>query len=1481
MQMKKIRILAGMLSFIWMLGWGLPVSATQTEKAFITVSENRIENTQTIVETEKIAEAEGIAEAELTTETETITETEIAVKEEVIREKLQEKLSKKDIYAVVYKTDFYEVKGAADGNSETTAILASADTVGILDVSLEWVEEDGECIPKIWFFTQFYVGEELLEGYIQEEYLVSSDELLKEWKQEFYEIFEIDEIISFETDYSDVERFPYSYRILLKELKEKHPNWTFVVMNVNRDWDACVTEQLGDYSWIYYNQPAEFLGEKINSTWNYATKAGISYYMDPRNFLTENNIFMFEQNTYNKSYHTVSALQKFLNNTFMSGIVPDKNETRTYAQVIYNSGQTRGLSPFNLAARIIQEQGVNGNSHMISGKYPGYEGYYNFYNISASGSTNAEVYKNGLTYAKNKGWDTRVKALEGGANFIGNGYILQGQDTLYLQKFDVLHEKGLHQYMQNIMAPYTEGRSMRSMYVNAGSINSDFVFKIPVFLNMPSANPLKSISFADTQEELFITEAGVTQVPVMQEDGTTDYVSIGNEADRKEIQVLFEAEDNTQDITDDTTVTWQVADESIISLTPGEEDGKAVITALKGGTTTVTAKVGKLKATMEVTVRIPMVEAKLSQTELTLFAGQKSKLGVTYAPLNNTDDTDILWWSSEDAAGTKTDNGVVRIENGSIYAIEEGTTYVHAKIGAFDGKQEELICKVTVKTYTISFKNVATDGTVKTLLNAEGIYGKTLSEIENVSSVEFPWEQVRSDYVFLGWYSEKNGKGIEITPDTVVNGNVTLYSYFEKAEGEFFIKPVGNRQYTGAKIKPKVQVYDKNGKLLTEDKDYTVSYKNNFKVSSGNTGDKPVITVSGIGNYGQIKEITFDILPRDISESTVEVGELFFSYNGKMQKATPSVKDENRNLQKDKDYTVEFPQTEEGAYLEAGVYFVKIVGKGNYTGERITYITITKKRLVMDAQVTPIKKIAYTGKECTPDVELTYGKSKLKENKDYTLQYFDNTEVGTASVLINGIGDYAGSRLEKFQITGASMEKVSITGVKNKEYTGSEIKQNGYLVCDASGNVLTENQDYSVSYFQNVQTGTAKMIVTGMGSYEGEKIQFFEILPYKMDKEGTKVKVSEITTNYIYDKAGVKPEVVVTFDGKTLVKNQDYELVYRNNENIGKKGEENAPTVLVKGKGNFTGEIQKEFSVVQKDISVVQISAKDIAFKRKKSFCFAEPVLKEKSSGTILTKGKDYSTEYTYEYSTDATLWDGSKRSAGEVVKTEDIPMPGTIIKVIVYGAGNYKGQVSCTYKVKNAPEELQEELDDAKKEMLDTKESQELLQEYALNEGDKLYSVNAVTEESMETDRVENVAENLDEKREQYANVSNKNTIVENSNQSEESLQENLKDTTKIAIEESFQPVMTEENAGQFIGESRKENTGDNTKESVSEKIEESKEIVEKNNSIWYKIMKTLDDNAKSFEIKTSNAGIFILSGCVIILFCVIIMLIRRKKEA
>lgn len=61
--------------------------------------------------------------------------------------------------------------------------------------------------------------------------------------------------------------------------------------------------------------------------------------------------------------------------------------------------ENRQVSPFHLAARVLQEQG-QGTSPLISGIYPGYEGYYNYFNVGASGSTNEQVIINGLNYAK-------------------------------------------------------------------------------------------------------------------------------------------------------------------------------------------------------------------------------------------------------------------------------------------------------------------------------------------------------------------------------------------------------------------------------------------------------------------------------------------------------------------------------------------------------------------------------------------------------------------------------------------------------------------------------------------------------------------------------------------------------------------------------------------------------------------------------------------------------------------------------------------------------------------------------------------------------------------------------------------------------------------------------------------------------------------------------------------------------------------------
>lgn len=161
----------------------------------------------------------------------------------------------------------------------------------------------------------------------------------------------------------------------------------------------------------------------------------------------------------------------------------------TYGELFMQVGEELNVSPYTLASRVRQEQGTAGTSELISGTVPGYEGYYNYYNIQAYGTTREEIIENGMKEAVANGWDSRYKAIVGGATKLGEGYILKGQDTLYLQKFDVEGEYYgyyWHQYMQNLLVATSEGYNVYLAYKNMGALEEAFVFKIPVYNNMPS-----------------------------------------------------------------------------------------------------------------------------------------------------------------------------------------------------------------------------------------------------------------------------------------------------------------------------------------------------------------------------------------------------------------------------------------------------------------------------------------------------------------------------------------------------------------------------------------------------------------------------------------------------------------------------------------------------------------------------------------------------------------------------------------------------------------------------------------------------------------------------------------------------------------------------------------------------------------------------------------------------------------------------------
>lgn len=292
-----------------------------------------------------------------------------------------------------------------------------------------------------------------------------------------------------------ISSFPDSYKPFLRKLHAMHPNWTFKADYTGLDWEASAeAESQKGTSAISYLYPSLIFKDSMNpngiivdgTSWYAPAKDAVKYYMDPRNFLTEKGIFMFQSLAYNSSED--SSVQELLNGTFMEGSFTENGVKKTYAQAFIEAGKEANVSAVHLASRAIQEMGTNGSS-ASSGTVSGYEGYYNFYNIGAT--SGADNYLKGLEYAKNQGWNSIQKAITGGAKFIGSSYISIGQDTIYFQKFNVSSYRTrleyTHQYQTNIMAPESESANIYTSNKESGKLNNNYTFIIPVYNNRPDA----------------------------------------------------------------------------------------------------------------------------------------------------------------------------------------------------------------------------------------------------------------------------------------------------------------------------------------------------------------------------------------------------------------------------------------------------------------------------------------------------------------------------------------------------------------------------------------------------------------------------------------------------------------------------------------------------------------------------------------------------------------------------------------------------------------------------------------------------------------------------------------------------------------------------------------------------------------------------------------------------------------------------------
>ena len=269
----------------------------------------------------------------------------------------------------------------------------------------------------------------------------------------------------------------------INEIVREHPNWNFEILYTGVDFNEAVSGEYSDktrnlVSSLTY-QGAWISPDPYSSEgWYSASKSAIAYFMDPRNFLNDVDVFQFQDvNTYPTNAVTLEGIKNETKGTFLQGFENDIN----------NACISQKVNPYFVLARLFQEQGYSGSEIGTGMKGPDGKTYYNPYNI---GAVTGNEHATALSTAMANGWDTMQKALEAGIVILKDNWLENYQNTLYQNKFDIDTRNGsslyTHQYMQNLSAAYSEGRILRSCYVNTNTLESTFTFIIPVYENMPT-----------------------------------------------------------------------------------------------------------------------------------------------------------------------------------------------------------------------------------------------------------------------------------------------------------------------------------------------------------------------------------------------------------------------------------------------------------------------------------------------------------------------------------------------------------------------------------------------------------------------------------------------------------------------------------------------------------------------------------------------------------------------------------------------------------------------------------------------------------------------------------------------------------------------------------------------------------------------------------------------------------------------------------
>ena len=731
------------------------------------------------------------------------------------------------------------------------------------------------------------------------------------------------------------------------------------------------------------------------------------------------------------------------------------------------------------------------------------------------------------------------------------------------------------------------------------------------------------------------------------------------------------------DFTDE--VSWKSSDEKVVQVADTGE-----ITAWSLGMATIKVTVGDVSASCKVTVTQPVTSISLNITSLVLEAGDTQKLTATVSP-SSAENKEITWSTSNEEIVTVDEQGLVT-------GHRKGSATVTAT--AQDGSGVSKRCEVEVKNsgYICSsveelesphnYPNNCSDFWLYTKEGAESLWvtfdGRTMVE-----------EDFDFIYIFdgskkqIGRYTgaELAGETVEVPGDTV---RIKLESDDKTSAWGFKVTRVMG---TGNVENDEYQVtFDTQGGTMI----YPVAVEKNTPVSEPEKPVKPGFVFVGwylngepydfaqpvVGNMilrakwvidktgpGPIETppVPEEDRPADgsIPEGLWIAGVKDQVYTGKAHKPEVRVYDGAQRLQEKTDYTISHKNNTKANDATDGskAPMVMVKGKGNYAGSATAVYKINAVDLNDEQVFIPDITLAYNGNVQKKAPTVTFNGKKLSAKRDYTVAYV-NTEsgayqqTGTYQVKLTGTGNFTGEKLIDLEITDKKLiEKAKYVKIQEKTYEGGgEIRLSSselILYMQSRNEPLVEGTDYTVSYENNLEIGTATAVIKGVGSYAGTKRIPFKIV-------GTAINSARVDgiVDKIYDGTEQSQDITVWVEGTRLEPERDYTVTYSNRQNVGKA------SVVIQGINAYSGTVKKTFKITAYDLekderNLISGTMTGLTVKYVKGGCKPEPVIK--FGETELKAG----TDYTLSYQNNKNTADASAEKA-------------PVIKI--KGKGNFKG---------------------------------------------------------------------------------------------------------------------------------------------------------------------------------------------------------------